>query len=122
MAGVYNAYSVPPYFTQGSADTTVQNAIPQGITSPANAADTPSDIAITVHIQQVILAADGLSAGARQVQVTTQSGRVTLRGTVASKEEKKKVGDLAATVVATDHVDNQIEVREIAGSVSMGGS
>ena len=85
-------------------------------------ADTPGDIAITIHIQQVILAADGLSAGARQVEVTTQSGRVTLRGTVASKEEKKKVGDLAATVVAANHVDNQIEVREIADSAGMGGS
>ena len=122
LAGVYNAYSVPPYFTQGSADTALPNAVPKKVTSPANAADIQSDAAITLQIQQLLLTADGLSAGARQVKVTTQSGRVTLRGTVASKEERKQVGELAATVVAADHVDNQIEVREIADSVSMGGS
>ena len=63
LAGVYNAYSVPPYFTQGSADTALPNAVPRKVTPPANAADTQSDAAITLQIQQLLLTADGLSAG-----------------------------------------------------------
>jgi osmotically-inducible protein OsmY len=83
--------------------------------------DTLSDAAITTRIQQIILATDGLSMGARGVQVTTQSGRVTLRGTASSEHEKKQLGDIAATVVAADHVDNQIEVRDFTSLSGMSG-
>jgi sporulation protein YlmC with PRC-barrel domain len=122
LAGVYNAYSVAPYFSQGSAETAGQNAVPQGTMKPTNAPEAQSDMAISARIQQLILAADGLSADARAVQVTAQSGRVTLRGTASSDKEKKQLGDLAATVVPADHVDNQIEVRDIGASASMSGN
>jgi len=121
LAGVYNAYGVPPYFTQGSPDTTPQNIAPKETTLPANTGGTLSDETITSRIQVLILTTDGLSMGAREVRVTTQSGRVTLRGIVSSEREKKQVGDLAATVVEADHVDNQIEVRDMMNLSGMSG-
>jgi sporulation protein YlmC with PRC-barrel domain len=101
LTAVYNAYNVPPYFT---SDTTVQNAVPTEKLAP-------SDSAITSRIQELIQKRDGLSDGARGVQVTTENGSVTLRGTVPSETEKNQLGDLAATVVQSDHVNNQIEVK-----------
>ena len=61
----------------------------------------------------LILTADGLSADARQVRVATQNGRVTCAA-LPFPRRKERLRDLAATVVAADHVDNEIEVREIA--------
>jgi sporulation protein YlmC with PRC-barrel domain len=117
LAGVYHAYKVPPYFTPG---TTTQNVPSREALTAANSGDAQSDSAITVRIRQLIQAADGLSANARSnVQAATQAGRVTLKGTVDSEKEKRQVGDLAATVVPSDHVDNQIEVKEIAGATSL---
>jgi sporulation protein YlmC with PRC-barrel domain len=113
LSVVYNSYNVPPYFAAGSADTTGRNAVPNSATIPANSGDTQSDVAISVRIQQRIMAFDGLSADARKVQVTAQNGRVTLRGTADSLKEKEQLGDLAATEVASDHVDNQMEVKSI---------
>jgi len=122
LSGVSNASTVPPYATPGSTDTTVQNAAPQGAMTPANTVDLQSDPAITARIQQLIMATDGLSVNARSAQVSTQSGRVTLRGTADSDREKKQLGDIAASVVTADHVDNQIEVRDIGASAGLSGN
>ncbi len=119
LAVVYKAYNVPPYFNPNDAGATVQNAVPQGAMIPANSTDTQNDAVITARIEQLIRATDGLSPDARQVQITTQSGRVTLKGLAASEKEKKQLGELAATVVSADHVDNQIEVKNIGASASM---
>ena len=108
-----------PDFNPASADTTARNAAPTVTTAPAIAADTQSDGAISARIQRLIRTTAGLSADARNVQVTTQEGRVTLRGVADSYMEKEQVGDLAATVVACDHVGNQIEVKNIGASSSI---
>jgi len=110
LSAVYNAYNVPPYFGPGSSDTTMQNAV------PATAGVPQSDSAITGRIQDLIQKAQGLSADARVVLVTTANGRVTLQGTVDSEKEKSQVGDLAAAVVQPDHVNNQIEVKTSAST------
>lgn len=119
LAVVYKAYNVAPYFTPGSTDTIVQNAAPRGAMLPANSADTQNDAVITARIQQLILAANGLSPDARRVEVTSKDGRVTLRGLAASEKEKKQLGELAATVVAAGRVDNQIEVKNIGATTSI---
>jgi hypothetical protein len=113
LSAVYNAYNVPPYFGPGSSDTTMQNAV------PANASVPQSDSAITGRIQALIQKAQGLSADARVVLVTTTNGRVTLQGTVDSEKEKSQVGDLAAAVVQPDHVNNQIEVKNSGAATTM---
>jgi len=114
LAGVYNAYNVPPYFNADNMNNSMQNAVPQGALQ--------SDSAITSRIQVLIQTTDGLSSDARRIQISTQSGRVTLRGTADSVKEKNQLVELAASVVQADHVINQIEVKELGGATSMNGN
>jgi sporulation protein YlmC with PRC-barrel domain len=122
LSGVYNAYNVPPYFTPGSVNDTVQNAVPPLPTVPNGTVALPEDLAITAQIQQLIQVAASLSADARNVRVTTQSGRVTLSGTADSQKEKSQLGDLAASVVPANHVTNNIEVKDIGATTSVNGN
>ncbi len=50
-----------------------------------------------------------------QVEVGTQDGRVTLRGTVASQGAKDNIGNLAVNTVRLTNVDNQIVVTNTPG-------
>lgn len=67
------------------------------------------DIQITQRIRQAVVAHDDLSINAQNVKIVTVDGRVTLRGPVASAEEKKAIGEIANRV-ASGRVDNQLEV------------
>jgi sporulation protein YlmC with PRC-barrel domain len=111
LSSVYKAYNVPAYFGPGSSDTTMQNSVP--------AADTAqSDSAITDRIQALIKNDQNLSSDAHLVVIKTANGRVTLQGNVDSEKEKNQVGDLAASIVAADHVNNQIEVIKTSASIN----
>jgi osmotically-inducible protein OsmY len=49
------------------------------------------------------------------VAVSSEDGRVTLRGTVGSPREKREAGEAAARVYGVVSVDNELEVRPLAG-------
>lgn len=76
--------------------------------------ESASDILITEKIEDKILAAPDLSADARRVQVSTHSGRVTLRGIADSLKEKQRLSEIAATIVPKDHIDSQVQVKALA--------
>lgn len=59
---------------------------------------------------QKIVAADGMSINARNVTIITNEGKVTLRGPVASAEEKSAIERMAVEVAGPRHVTNQLEV------------
>jgi sporulation protein YlmC with PRC-barrel domain len=110
-----------PHFKPGEWRTGVINSINLSaiddslkIANRANDSGLQSDVAITLEIEHKILATDGLSMDARHVVVNTRMARVTLRGIADSAREKHQIGDIAASVVPADHVDNQIEVRVFA--------
>jgi len=88
------------------------NSIPQAAVS------TTTDDAITASVQEKIFATDGLSMNARNVQVQTTEGQVTLRGTVETAKEKNTVGDIAASVVSPANVNNELQVRSSALTIT----
>ena len=68
------------------------------------------DVEITRQIRQAIVKDDSLSTSAHNVKIITNSGVVTLRGPVASAEEKTMVAKKAERINGVDKVDNQLEV------------
>lgn len=61
------------------------------------------------NVRQKLMDAD-LSLAAENVQVMAEGGKVTLRGTVTSAEERSQVERLARSASGVTEVDNQIEV------------
>ena len=51
-----------------------------------------------------------MSSDAHNVKIITQDGKVTLRGPVATEDEKKKIDEIAADVAGAEKVDSQLEV------------
>ena len=117
---VYQAYHVVPYFLPIGTDSAAQNVpgVNSKIHTPMEQGTSQGDLEITARIQKEILDADGLSLDARAVKVITLNGRVTLRGTVATSDEKRRMGEIAARIVPAANVDNQLEVKENAASAA----
>jgi sporulation protein YlmC with PRC-barrel domain len=111
IVSVYQAYHVLPYLLPIGIQSEADNA-------PQSQKLDQADADITTKISNDIQAAEGLSPAARQVSVTTQDGRVTLRGAVASLSEKIKVGEIAARTVAAAQINNQIEIKNTVVSAS----
>jgi sporulation protein YlmC with PRC-barrel domain len=99
----------------GMVDTVPDGQNPR-IAIQAGEGDTQRDAIIIMEIEHKILATDGLSMDARHVLVTARTGHVTLHGLADSDREKQQLGNIAASVVPADHVDNQIEVRVFANA------
>lgn len=47
----------------------------------------------------------------RNVKIITIDGRITLRGPVATAEEKCSIGEIADRIAHSENVDNQLEVN-----------
>lgn len=71
-----------------------------------------ADREISRQVRRAITSNDQLSTGAKNVKVITQNGKVTLRGPVASDEEKQAVAAAAQRVSGVTSVDNQLEVKQ----------
>jgi len=87
---------------------TTEKTAPTASDQPENEADRK----ITQQIRQALTKDDSLSTSAQNVTVVTQNGKVTLRGTVKSDTEKRKIADKAKEVSGVKNVDNQITVRQ----------
>ena len=131
---VYRAYQAEPYFMTSSgsseysesgsltgaatrarsgADNTARNVRDRnsGTLTPLDQGNSKADVEITARIRKEILAGKGMSTNARNVKVITANGRVTLRGPVATEEEKRLIGEIASGVARMENVDNQLEVK-----------
>ena len=69
-----------------------------------------NDVEITRQIRQAIVKDDSLSTSAHNVKIITNGGVVTLRGPVASTEERTMVAKKAQKISGVSKVDNQLEV------------
>jgi len=69
-----------------------------------------SDTEVTQQIHQVLASDPAFSTMARNVQVVTANGKVTLHGVVANQDEKLAVGSKAREIAGPKNVDNQLEV------------
>ena len=71
-----------------------------------------SDVEITRRIRRAIVKDDSLSTNAHNVKIITRHGAVTLRGPVASEEEKQMVAKKAEGINGVGKIDNQLEVAK----------
>lgn len=78
--------------------------------TPLDQGGSEADRDVTQLVRQRIMDEDGFSVNAKNVKVITQNGVVTLRGPVASPEEKAQIGLIATEAGGVTRVDNQLEV------------
>jgi len=77
--------------------------------TPMDQGTSEADVERTREIRAAITSNDSMSMQARNVKVITRDGAVTLRGPVASAEEKAAIDAIARQSGAT-RVDNQLEI------------
>jgi osmotically-inducible protein OsmY len=90
-------------------DNTSQN---KGDTQTADKqSNARADRDITAKVRKQIVGDKDLSTYAHNVKVITVNGAVTLKGPVKSEDEKTKVAELAANVVSSDKITNELTVK-----------
>ena len=96
-----------------NADNTSRNARDrdQKTATPLDQGNSKADIDTTARIRKEIMADKSLSVNAQNAKVITANGQVILRGPVASDEEKRQLGEIAAKVAQAGNVTNQLEVK-----------
>jgi len=77
--------------------------------SPIDQNENKTDIGITADIRSQVVDTK-MSVNAQNVKIITQDGRVTLRGPVATAEEKTRIEEIAHSVAGVDKVDSLLEV------------
>ena len=71
-----------------------------------------SDRTITASIRRAVVGEKGLSFAAKNVKIITTGGKVTLRGTVKSDDEKATIESKAKATPGVTSVDNQLDVKK----------
>ena len=78
--------------------------------TPEDQSNDKADVELTRRIRRAIVADDSLSTQAHNVKIITTKDGVTLRGPVASEEERASVAAKAKEVAGARKVDNQLEI------------
>lgn len=78
--------------------------------TPLDQSETEADRTITQKIRQAIMSDNALSTNAKNIKIITIKGVVTLRGPVASVQEKEAIVNKLHGIQGIVQVDNQIEV------------
>lgn len=71
-----------------------------------------SDDQLTDRVQRALQDNPSLARAAKNVDVSSDNGTVTLKGTVASKDDKKRIEDQVKDIDGVKDVDNEIEVSK----------
>lgn len=82
----------------------------EGTVQTGDRSDAGMDREITQKVRNALASDSGMTAQARDVDVSTEDGTVTLRGTVASEQQKSQIESLARSAGATQ-VDNQLTIE-----------
>jgi osmotically-inducible protein OsmY len=69
------------------------------------------DLAITQMVRQSVMKEDKLSARAKNAEIVTRDGVVTLRGPVQRPEESTLLMQIARTTDGVRRIDNQLEIE-----------
>lgn len=91
--------------TRRDRDAKTLSQIDQGNRKPDNV--------ITALIRESVQNLEDISANAQAVNISTDEGRVTLRGPVNSEDEKRLIGEIANRIATSGSTDNQLEVRGV---------
>lgn len=81
-----------------------------GVTAMDQAGTGQSDTDLTRRVRQSLVNDPGLSVRAKNITVISEGGNITLKGAVATNQEKARVEELAEGVQGARNVDNQTEV------------
>lgn len=102
----------PRLFAQTDADNTGKNVRDRDdkTLTPGDQSSNPADVELTRRIREAVVADDSLSTNAHNVKIITINGTVTLRGPVASAEEKAKIEATAQKLAGKKQVENHLEV------------
>jgi len=74
-----------------------------------------TDRDLTQRVRQAISSDDSLSTSAKNVQIATNDGTVTLRGAVQSPQERQVVAAKAKQIAGAERVDDQLQVASNGG-------
>ena len=80
-------------------------------TKPTDQSNDKADIHLAAAVRRAIENDKSLSTSAHNVKLVANGGVVTLRGPVASDEEKQKVAQIAGAVDGVKSVDNNLDVQ-----------
>jgi hyperosmotically inducible periplasmic protein len=72
--------------------------------------ESENDRLITQRIRKIVVADDTLSTNAKNIKIVTINGVVTLRGPVATIQEKNAIERKLSDVQGVKSVDNQLDV------------
>lgn len=72
--------------------------------------ESTADRTITQRIRQALIADDSLSTNAKNIKIITINGVVTLRGPVASFQEKDAIAQKINNIDGIAKLDNQLEI------------
>lgn len=97
----------------GQETTVADRSAPLGTQMTATDQSNSSEhIDITARIRRAVMDHDALSTGAKNSTIVTDAtGTVTLRGEVQNQAEKDAIAMMAASVVGTGRVVNQLAVN-----------
>lgn len=78
--------------------------------TPIDQNESSADVKTTAEIRKKVVAESTFSTNAQNVKIITENGVVTLRGPVASEEERASIEKMAKDVAGTSNVENQLEI------------
>ena len=78
--------------------------------TPGDQSSDKADVELTRRIREAVVGDNSLSTNAHNVKIITINGMVTLRGPVASAEEKAKIAATAQKLAGKKQVENHLEV------------
>lgn len=110
----------PPAKNADNTERNVSDRSNQTLT-PLDQGNNKADLATTAQIRKEITAAKKMSVNAQNVKIITNAGKVTLRGPVATAEEKRLIGEIAVRCASPGNVDNQLEVKVITDNSGLIG-
>lgn len=107
-----NAQTVGSDAKQPAADNTAANTVDRdtSATTPMDQSNDKEAIETTAAIRRAVMSDKSLSTSAHNVKIVTSGNTVTLRGPVASAEEKARVESLAVKSAAGKTVRNEISI------------
>jgi osmotically-inducible protein OsmY len=96
--------------SNGTGTGTGSSTTARGAVNPTDQGNNRGDLDTTQVIRRAIMQVDGLSSRAKNVQIVTEGGFVTLRGTVHDNAEKQAVEAAAKSAAGDKRVDNELMV------------
>jgi hyperosmotically inducible protein len=100
--------------SSSAADNTARNERDRNSSAvtPMDQGNSQSDLDLTQKIRQAVMKDDSLSFTAKNVKIITRDGKVTLRGTVPTYEERLAIETAARNVVGAPNVVSELEVKK----------